>query len=113
MSLRSCGLLDTVRTNQMKAADLFDLTGQVALVTGASSGLGVRFAQVLAANGAAVPLVARRAERLSAVKSGIEDNGGPAKAVAAHAPHRAAHGRALAPAGAALRTLTLPADTAR
>ena len=31
---------------QMKAAELFDLSGQVALVTGASSGLGHRFAQV-------------------------------------------------------------------
>ena len=44
----------------MSAAKLFDLTGQVALVTGASSGLGVRFAQVLAEAGAAVALVARR-----------------------------------------------------
>jgi 3-oxoacyl-[acyl-carrier protein] reductase len=48
----------------MKAAELFDLTGEIAIVTGASSGLGARFAQVLADHGAKVVLAARRVERL-------------------------------------------------
>ncbi|RAI31138.1 SDR family NAD(P)-dependent oxidoreductase, partial [Rhodoplanes roseus] len=48
----------------MRADELFDLTGQVALVTGASSGLGRRFARVLAANGAKVVLTARRQDKL-------------------------------------------------
>jgi len=67
----------------MTAAQIFDLAGKVALVTGASSGLGERFAEVLAANGAAVALVARRADRLQAVKSRVEKSGGRAVAIEA------------------------------
>ena len=40
----------------MKAAQLFDITGQVALVTGAAAGLGLAMAEVLAENGAHVVL---------------------------------------------------------
>lgn len=72
----------------MKAAQIFDLTGRVALVTGASSGLGVRFAEVLAANGANVVLAARRVERLDALKARIEAAGGHAFAVAADVTDR-------------------------
>jgi NAD(P)-dependent dehydrogenase (short-subunit alcohol dehydrogenase family) len=49
----------------------FRLDGRVALITGASSGLGARFAAVLAGTGARVVLVARRADKLAEVAAGI------------------------------------------
>jgi NAD(P)-dependent dehydrogenase (short-subunit alcohol dehydrogenase family) len=67
----------------VKAQALFDLAGKVALVTGASSGLGFHFAEVLAENGASVALVARRLDRLAALASRIEKAGGRAMAVEA------------------------------
>jgi NAD(P)-dependent dehydrogenase (short-subunit alcohol dehydrogenase family) len=51
----------------------FRLDGRVAIVTGASSGLGARFAAVLSAVGARVALVARRADRLEAVAAKLGD----------------------------------------
>jgi len=59
-----------------------DLSGQVALVTGASSGLGMRFARVLASCGAKVALCARRVERLEALAEEIRTKGGEAVAIA-------------------------------
>jgi 3-oxoacyl-[acyl-carrier protein] reductase len=67
----------------MNARELFDISGRVALVTGASSGLGARFAQALASQGAAVVLVSRRRDRLAAVRADIEAAGNRALAVAA------------------------------
>ena len=96
----------------MGAAKLFDLTGQVALVTGASSGLGVRFAQVLAEAGAAVALVARRADRLAAVKDEIEKAGGRAVAIAADVTDRDAMARAFDAAEQAFGTVTVLVNNA-
>lgn len=58
-----------------------DLSGRVALITGASSGLGAQFARTLARAGAAVVLAGRRVERLKTLRSEIEGNGGDAHVV--------------------------------
>ncbi|AIO33037.1 SDR family oxidoreductase [Burkholderia pseudomultivorans] len=58
-----------------------NLEGKVALVTGASSGLGQRFAQVLSQAGAKVVLASRRVERLKELRAEIEAAGGAAHVV--------------------------------
>jgi NAD(P)-dependent dehydrogenase (short-subunit alcohol dehydrogenase family) len=59
----------------MTVLDLFRLDGKVAIVTGASSGLGVAFAQALAEAGADVVLGARRVDRLEQTRRLVEDAG--------------------------------------
>jgi NAD(P)-dependent dehydrogenase (short-subunit alcohol dehydrogenase family) len=59
-----------------------DLRGQVALVTGCSSGLGWRFAKVLAAAGAKVAITARRKDRLEALAQEIRASGGEVEPIA-------------------------------
>lgn len=54
----------------------FDLTGRIALVTGASAGLGYRFARILAASGAKVVAGARRLELLQELRHEVEGDGG-------------------------------------
>ena len=64
----------------MPFATFFD--GEIALVTGASSGLGRHFAKTLAAAGARIAVAARRTDLLDALVAEIEDAGGTAFAVA-------------------------------
>src|SRR5215211_9540797 len=96
----------------MTAAELFDLKGRVALVTGASSGLGVRFAEVLAGEGASVALIARRADRLKSVRTRIEQAGGRAIAIAADVMDRKAMIRAFDEAEKAFGTVTILVNNA-
>src|SRR4051812_38239369 len=56
----------------MSLLDRFKLDGKVAIVTGASSGLGVAFAEGLAGAGADIAICARRAERLEDTKGKVE-----------------------------------------
>jgi NADP-dependent 3-hydroxy acid dehydrogenase YdfG len=57
------------------------LEGKVAIITGASSGIGEATAILLAAAGAKVVIAARRGDRLQAVAKHITDNGGQALSV--------------------------------
>jgi NAD(P)-dependent dehydrogenase (short-subunit alcohol dehydrogenase family) len=58
-----------------------ELTGKVAVVTGASGGLGAHFARLLAANGAAVAVTARRVDKIQAIADEINAGGGKALAL--------------------------------
>jgi NADP-dependent 3-hydroxy acid dehydrogenase YdfG len=72
------------------------LTGSVAIVTGASSGIGEATARLLAEHGASVAVVARRKDRLDTLVAGIEAAGGTALAVEADITDRAQAERVVA-----------------
>ena len=96
----------------MKAAEMFSLKDRVALVTGASSGLGVQFAKALADNGASIALVARRADRLKSLKDEIEKKGGKAVAIEADVTDSAAMTRAFDAAEKAFGTVGILVNNA-
>lgn len=88
----------------MATADLFNLSGKIALVTGASRGIGESVAKTLAAYGAHVIVSSRKVEACEAVVAAIQADGGSAEARACHigemaqiealfAEVEAAHGR--------------------
>jgi NAD(P)-dependent dehydrogenase (short-subunit alcohol dehydrogenase family) len=89
-----------------------DLTGQVALVTGASSGLGHRFARTLAASGAKVVATGRRYERLEEVAALIEKDGGVCAPVQLDMTDAASIVAAVDAAEAAFGTVTILVNNA-
>ncbi|MFT5277425.1 MAG: NAD(P)-dependent dehydrogenase (short-subunit alcohol dehydrogenase family), partial [Granulosicoccus sp.] len=64
--------------------DLFDLTGKVAVITGASRGIGESIARLLASKGAHVIVSSRKIDGCEEVASSIRENGGKASAFACH-----------------------------
>jgi NAD(P)-dependent dehydrogenase (short-subunit alcohol dehydrogenase family) len=72
-----------------------DLSGKTAVVTGASGGLGAHFARLLARNGAAVAITARRTDRIQALADEIQAGGGRAIALSLDVADAAAIGPAL------------------
>jgi NAD(P)-dependent dehydrogenase (short-subunit alcohol dehydrogenase family) len=90
----------------------FDMSGKVAMVTGASSGFGVHFAKILAARGAKVVVAARRVERLEALVAEIVADGGEAVAVAMDVTDSGSIITAFDQAEAAFGTVTMLANNA-
>jgi len=96
----------------MNIGNLFSLEGRVALVSGASSGLGVQFAKTLAGAGAAVVCAARRIDRLNDTVQSICDAGGRAAAVAMDVADREDLRRGMAAAAEPFGTIDLLVNNA-
>src|SRR5580692_3493464 len=90
----------------------FSVTGQVVLVTGASSGIGQHFAEILAAAGAKVALAARRADRLAELARTIETRGGQCLPVTCDVTKQDSIAAAIAAAEAQLGALSILVNNA-
>jgi NAD(P)-dependent dehydrogenase (short-subunit alcohol dehydrogenase family) len=88
-------------------SDLFDVSQETILITGASQGLGRQFARVLAGHGAAVVLAARQIEKLRGLEAEIKARGGRASAVQMDVTDTAGIAGALDAAEAALGPITV------
>jgi 3-oxoacyl-[acyl-carrier protein] reductase len=88
-------------------SDLFDVSKEVILVTGASQGLGRQFARVLSAHGAAVVLAARQVAKLKSLEDEIKAKGGRAVAAQLDVTDMAAIPAALDAAEAAFGPVTV------
>ena len=90
----------------------FSVTGEVVVVTGASSGIGEHFARLLAAAGAKVAAAARREDRLAALARDIRDAGGECLPLVLDVTRRDTIPAALAAAEAGLGPLSLLVNNA-
>ena len=88
-------------------SDLFDVSCEVVLITGASQGLGRQFARVLSAHGAAVALAARQTGKLKALEDEIKAKGGRAAAIEMDVTNNASIARGIDAAEAALGPVTV------
>jgi 3-oxoacyl-[acyl-carrier protein] reductase len=88
-------------------SDLFDVSKEIVLITGASQGLGRQFARVLSAHGAAVALAARQTAKLKSLEDEIKAKGGRAAAVAMDVTDTASIAGAIDAAEAALGPVTV------
>src|SRR6202158_3445910 len=90
--------------------DIFDVSKEIILVTGASQGLGRQFARVLSAHGAAIALAARQTAKLKSLEDEIRGQGGRAVAVQMDVTDTASIGKAIDSAESALGPVSVRSE---